>query len=185
MRQVRIVFFLISLILQGWITASLVSASRFGIGVREPGELSEWEFFLRYSPVKRFELSSGFALDNQKESIYQRKDWNIWIATFYHVTANAPLHLKLGARVLFHHQFVNYQYPGIIGYSEYDYDTWILEPTLAAEYFLGRHFSIGPEVGAQIIRVFRKEEGGVNYPDQKSDFTNHKVAAAVSAVFYF
>jgi|GEM_PF-6304182 len=186
MKYIQVAVVLLSLTVFDWLVPTPAPAGRFGIGAREPGQLSTWEFLLKYLAQNRIELSSGLAMDNQKDASYQRKQWGTWVGGFYHISAKSPLHLKAGIRVLFNHLWYKYQYPGIIGPTEYKYNTWSFGPSVGVEYFFNPHISLGPEIDYQIRRTFREEKDGYLVPTNvKSDYTTNRIVTSVSVVFYF
>src|SRR4030067_3584747 len=125
-------------------------SGRLGIGVREPGKLTQWEYFVKLFVSKRVDLSAGFSYRADTEGGYDRKILPLGLGTFYHLFPNNPVHLKLGARIGYEYENWN------SSFQEITSNFWAFEPSMGVEYFFSSHFSLGPEVSLQLGRLFEK-----------------------------
>ena len=55
------------------------------------------------------------------------------------------------------------------GIQEFNSHSWMLSPTIGAQYFFSRQFSIGLDVGLQYVRSSQKTDGPPSFPSSSSN----------------
>lgn len=153
-------------------------SGKFGIGVREPGKLTQWEYFFKYFVSRRVDIVAGFSYISNEEAGSDHTDLPLGIGAFYHFFPDRPVHLKLGARI-------GYERETSDGYYRMTSDSWAFEPTAGAEYFFSSHLSLGPEVTLQFGRTFEKLEDKNSGKVTKSDSSEQKFVTSLTFVLYF
>lgn len=153
-------------------------SSIFGIGIREPGRLAQWEFFMRVFVAKRLDLSPGIGYRSYKNSAGDTRELTLGLGGYYHLTYQSPVHLKLGWRLDYEHE------KSKSSYSQNKSEFWGFGPAAQAEYFFSSHLSIAPEINYQVGRTFY-EYNDSYYGTTKSDFTTQRFSTYIVIVFYF